>query len=366
MDNIQILGANIDTRPEHEKEKDFSAKETIASFAPVNWVEKGPSQWRKFPIQNQDGSGSCVAQTKKKMNGINVWLKTGRYVTFSASHTYQRRFNKPESGMNGFDVFEIERKGGVTLEEFAPSELMNDSQMDAVKVEGPALEVAKIFLGANHVGFTPKNIDEVASTIQQTGKGVMVWFYFENREWTDVPVVLNPNLDLYAASTARHSVTAVDFCLWNGEKALIIEDSWGKFNQWNGQRVITESFYKARNWYARYSLGFKYEEGQPAPTPTPGHKFTMPMEFIPLTPSGEISNEVLHGKQAVEVVFLQDLLKKEGCMPTNISSTGYYGAITCKAVMAFQKKYGIDASSSPEGKHVGPKTMAQLNKIQGL
>ena len=359
-------GAIIDTRTENEKQKDFSAKETIASFAPINWVEKSPSMWRKFPIQNQDGSGSCVAQTKKKMNGINVWLKTGRYVTFSASHTYQRRTNKPASGMGGFDVFEIERKEGVTLEEFAPSELMNDSQMDLVKVEGPALEVAKIFLGANHVGFTPKSIDEVASTIQHTGKGVMVWFYFNYQEWTDVPIILDTNLDLYAPSTCRHSVTAVDYCLYNGKKALIIEDSWGDFNQWKGQRVITEDFYKVRNWYARYSLGFKYEEGQPAPTPTPGHKFTMPMEFIPLTPSGEISNQLLHKKQMAEVVFLQDLLKKEGCLTISIASTGYYGAITCKAVIAFQKKYGIDSSSSPEGKHVGPKTLAQLNKVQGL
>lgn len=364
--NPQNLGALIDTRPQHEKEKDFSAKETIASFAPVIWVEKQPSQWRKFPIQNQDGSGSCVAQTKKKMNGINVWLKTGRYVTFSASHTYQRRANKPAGGMGGIDVFEIERNGGVTLEEFAPSEMMNDTQMDALKVDGPALDVAKIFLGANHVGFTPKNIEEVASTIQATGKAVMVWFYFTYAEWQDVPVVIDPNLDLYAGSTARHSVTAVDFCLWNGKKALIIEDSWGSFNQWNGQRVITEDFYKARNWYARYSLGFKYEETQPVPVPTPGHKFTMSMKFIPLTAQGEISDPVLHVKQSSEVVFLQDLLKKQGCMPTNVSSTGYYGALTCKAVVAFQKKYAIDASSSPEGKDVGPKTIAKLNQVQGL
>lgn len=376
MPQVQLLGALPDIRPEAAKQKDFSAKETIASFAPVHWVTKQPPQglqynlnqvtWRKFPLQNQDGSGSCVAQTKKKMNGIGMWLKSGRYITFSATHTYQRRANRPAGGMNGVDCFEIERNGGVTLEEFAPSELITDAQMDSIKVEGPALDVGKIFLGGNHVGFTAGSIEEVASTIQQTGKGVMVWFYFTYAEWGDVPVVIDQNLDLYAATTLRHSVTAVDYTLWGGKKCLIIEDSWGEFGQFKGQRIITEDFYKARNWFARYSLGFKFEETPTPPIPTPGYQFLMNLKFIPLDAQGEISDPVLHGKQKADVAKAQDLFKKEGCMPTNISSTGYYGAITCKAVMAFQKKYGIDASSSPEGKDIGPATRKKMNEIQGF
>lgn len=362
----QLLGANLDTRTEYEKQKDFHIKEAVASFAPVNWVEKSPTSWRKFPIQNQNGSGSCVAQTKKKLNGINVWLKIGRYITFSATHTYQRRANKPAPGMNGIDVFEIERSKGVTLEEFAPSEMLTDNTMDTMKIEGPALYVADIFLGGNHVGFTPGDIETIASTIQATGKGVMVWFYFTNQEWTDVPQIIVPNLDLLSSSTLRHSVAAVDFTLWQGKKALIIEDSWGIFGQFKGQRVITEDFFKARNWFARYQLAFKYEETAPTPTPGVGYKFTKPLQFVPLDSQGNITNIPFHEGQKADVKAMQDLLKKQGCMASNIASTGYYGSMTCKAVLAFQKKHGIDNTTSPEGKNVGPKTIAVLNKVQGL
>lgn len=373
--NPSNLGANIDTRGDKETQKDFNIKETVASFAPVNWAVKqppsglqfelNPTTWRKFPLQNQNGSSSCVAQTKKKMNGVNIAIKTGRYATFSATHTYQRRANRPAGGMSGIDVFEIERNGGVTLEEFAPSELLNDTQMDAARVDGPALDIAKIFLGANHVGLDPKDIEQVASTIQATGKGVMVWFYFTYAEWQDVPVVIDANLDLNAASTLRHSVTAVDYFMWNGKKALLIEDSWGEFGQFKGQRIITEDFYKARNWFARYSLGFKYEQAPEPVPPAPGHQFSQSLHFIPLNAQGEISDPVLHAKQKDDVTFLQDILKKDGCLPSNISSTGYYGAITCKAVITFQKKYGIDTSTSPEGKDVGPRTIAKLNELYG-
>jgi hypothetical protein len=62
-------GANIDERPAKEKEKDYIFAETVAKTATVNWVEKEISELRKFPIFNQDGSGSCVAQTCKKELG---------------------------------------------------------------------------------------------------------------------------------------------------------------------------------------------------------------------------------------------------------------------------------------------------------
>ena len=81
MPHTQITsGALIDTRTEAQKLKDLRFEEIVASANPVNWVEKSPSQWRKFPIFNQDGSGSCVAQTEAKELGIMRWLKDGVYV----------------------------------------------------------------------------------------------------------------------------------------------------------------------------------------------------------------------------------------------------------------------------------------------
>src|SRR3990167_25647 len=89
-------GALIDERSEAEKAKDFKFEEIVTSIAPVVWTEKPSLSWRKFPIFNQNGSGSCVAQTMAKILGVMYYLKNQTYVHFSATHIYQRRSNKPQ------------------------------------------------------------------------------------------------------------------------------------------------------------------------------------------------------------------------------------------------------------------------------
>ena len=181
-------GALIDVRPEAEKQKDFKVEELVAAFAPVNWVEKPQSMWRKFPIFHQDGSGSCVAQTEAKELGILRWLKDGIYVHFSATDIYQRRFNKPQGGMAGDDCRKI-AANGVTLEVLAPSQNMSDAQMDSAVIEPYKRQVGEVFKVPNFVSDPVKDIEAIASIIQQTKKGVMVWYYFRHDEWGSKPKV---------------------------------------------------------------------------------------------------------------------------------------------------------------------------------
>ena len=346
-------GALIDTRSEVEKLKDFKFEEIVISVAPVNWVEKPQAQWRRFPIFNQDGSGSCVAQTLAKLLGILYWIKNGIYVHFSATHIYQRRNNKPQSGMAGMNAFDIAREG-VTLEELVPSQNMNDAQMDGADIPQYKKDVGSVFKVPNAITLPIKDIDTIASVIQQTGKGVMVWFYFTNDEWTSHPIVKNQNLDLYAASTGRHSVTAVDFTLINGKKCLIIDDSWGSSYGVAGQREIDEDWFKARNFFAAYPVNFVFFDEStppPEPIPVPQYIFTKVLTF------GMTNNDVR---------ALQDILKYEGLFPTNTASTGYYGAITAKGVLAWQKKHAVasdDELNSLAGRRVGEKTIIKLNSI---
>jgi hypothetical protein len=143
-------GALLDTRSEEEKAKDYQFSEIVTSIAPVVWTEKLPTAWRKFPIFNQDSSGSCVAQTLAKLIGVLYWLKNGVYVHFSATHIYQRRINAPGGGMGGTDAFDIAKKG-VTLEVLTPSQDMNDTQMDGIKIEQYKQDVGKIFKLGNYV-----------------------------------------------------------------------------------------------------------------------------------------------------------------------------------------------------------------------
>ncbi len=373
-DNEQFLsGALIDTRPKEEKEKDYHFGEIVVAANPVNWVEKPQSEWRKFPIFNQDGSGSCVAQTLAKLLGILYWLKNQLYVHFSATHIYQRRANKPASGMAGVDAFSIAQKG-VTLEELVPSQDMNDSQIDGIEIPQYKQDVGSVFKIGNYVSLPIKDIDTIASVIQTTGKAVMVWFYFNRDEWTDVPTIKNPNLDLYAGDTSRHSVTAVEFTLYQGKKALIIEDSWGRNFGLNGQRVITEDFFKVRNWFAAYPINFAFDDQtqpQPQPVPVkPKYTFTKPLVFIPWdSAKNQPANLALHESQKADVVALQNILKYEGYFPANVSSTGYYGSITAKAVYAFQVAHKVASLSELDslgGRRVGEKTIKALNEIYSL
>jgi len=174
-------GALIDERSEAEKAKDFKFEEIVATINPVNWVEKPQSQWRKFPIFNQNGSGSCVAQTAAKLLGVLYWLINKVYVHFSATHIYQRRNNKPNGGMAGVDAFNIMQKG-TTLEELTPSQSMTDSQMDGAEIPQYKQDVGAIFKIGNFVQPPVRDIDTIASIIQTTGKAVMVWFYFQYDE----------------------------------------------------------------------------------------------------------------------------------------------------------------------------------------
>lgn len=346
-------GANIDTRSDQEKENDYLFQEIVTAANPVSWVEKKQSEWRSFPIYDQDGSGSCVAQTLAKLLGVMYWLKNKYYVHFSATHIYQRRNNKPQYGMNGVNAFDIARKG-VTLEELAPSQKMTDAQMDSVQIAEYKERVGEIFKISNYIQSPIKDIDTTASIIQTTGKSVMVWFYFKIDEWTNSPIVKYPDLDLCGYNTLRHSVAAVDYCLVNGKKSLIIEDSWGSSYGLKGQRVIDEEFFAKRNWFAAYPMNFSFDVEQTIPKPH--YKFTKVMGLAYPT------------NEEVDVKALQNILKYEGLFPANTDSTGYYGSITAKAVLAFQRKYKVVDELelvTLAGKRVGDKTLAKLNELYG-
>ncbi len=317
-----------DTRPPLQKAKDYKFSEIVSATAPVAWKEKKQKDWRKFPIQNQGRSGSCVAQTLRKMYGIYIKESTGAYVDLSASHIYQRRMNKPQAGMLGSDAFKIGQKG-TTLEVFAPSENLTDAQMDAVRVIPFMEKVGEVFKLGNYVEVDPPNFETVASIIQATGKGVMCWFYFKADEWKDVPLVKYPNLVRQANDTLRHSITLHDPILYKGKKGIVSDESWGLGTAMNGQRVITEDFFKKRCFFVGHFQNFKFEEGA---TPRPRYDGT--------------------------VKSLQDCLKYEGVFPLNVESTGVFGNITTQAVKDFQAKYGLEQVGT-----VGPLTSAKLKEL---
>ena len=356
----------IEQTPE-EKAKNFTFAETVglANANPVNWVEKkqpkgvqyflNDKTWRRFDVRNQDGSGSCVIQTLAKLAGILAYIKWGIFLVFSAG-LYAYRENSPQSGTGGVDAYKMGKKIGFTLESLLPSNGLNDEQMNAIKYN--ELHQAMNLKFDGYIFLPEKDIDAIASVIQTTKKGVMTWYRFGKGEWTDVPKILTTEIPNH------HSIPAIDYTLYNGEKALVQDESWGDTFGMKGQRIITETFLKERNTHVSYPITFKFEPESIQNLPSV--VFAKQLVFIPLDANQRVEQafEFAHQAQIEDVKRYQDILKAEGCLPTNIASTGLYHNLTAKATMALQTKYNIapiEEIKQLEGKIVGPKTLAYLN-----
>ena len=338
MSNIpRQTGANLDTRSAERKALDYTFNEIVTSAEAVNWFAKPDEQIREFPVLDQSFSGSCVAQTIAKMAMVHLWLREQSFLPFSATGIYTHRSNKPQGGMIGVESFDIWREHGIPLEALVPSQQMGNQAMDAQKIDKRETEIAKYFGISNHIGVDTADIELVASIIQKTNKPVMLWYYFNHDEWSLTTPVVKRDISLYAGSTSRHSVTAVDFTLLSsGEKALVIEDSshFGGYTR----RFVTQDFHEKRNFFARYGMNFMYEEV--------------------LIPRNKLSKTLRMGMRDSEVVILQDFLKSQKLFPTNTDSTGYFGAITKKAVQGFQKAKSLQADGI-----AGRNTRSIINKM---
>jgi hypothetical protein len=88
------------------------------------------------------------------------------------------------------------------------------------------------------------------------------------------------------------------------------------------------------------------------PPPAPQYKFTQIMKY---------------GQTSDDIKKLQDVLKAQGLFPLTVNSTGYFGTITAKAVVAFQIKYGLIPNASYwkslQVVQVGLKTLNKLNSL---
>ncbi len=221
-----FTGCLPDTRTNEEKAKDWH--KDLAMSGVVNWVEKDFDDIKTFPLKNQDGSGSCVAQTLSLMLGIENYLEEGKYIEFSAKDIYTKSSNKDTMGMVGVEALEIVRKYGCTLEALIPSNEQSESQINDIKRSLSDIEIAKIFKIKDYWQL-PFSLEQIA-TIMESGrkngvaKPLMVWFMFPRKEWTAIPELSNSKYDV-----VHHSVTAVDYGMLNGVKGIFIQDSWGSW-----------------------------------------------------------------------------------------------------------------------------------------
>lgn len=315
-----IYNGAIDNQTTQEKAINYKFEEVVTAPAPVIWAEKPRETWRSFNIRNQDGSGTCVCQTYATELGIIAKQKYNTWLDFSSSFPYQQRTLKDVSGCTSTDIYSVFPKVGNIFESFMPSQEMNDEQVMAVKMEAYYKDLALAF-PVKRIEL-PLDFETVASTIQATGKGVMVWFRFSMGEWTNIPQVLPQ------PTTSGHSVTAIDFTLINGKKYLIIQDSWGLQYADKGLRLISEEYFKARCFLASYLLTFKTEQ---------------------------IERPHFDGS----IISAQKCFTFEGFFPSNVAYIENWGNVTRAACIKFQKKYNI----LPSEGNFGPLTAGKLREL---
>lgn len=322
MDTVEYLGA-YDNQTVHQKDKNWQQSEIVTAIAPVVWPEKDPKNFVRYPVRDQDGSGTCVTQTYAKELSIIFQQKYGIWIDFSAAFPYQQRNNPSISGCSTVDIYDIFPKIGNVFESFMPSQFMSDEQVMAVKNEPYFKDLAKVWC-IKRIEMAI-DFDTVASTIQQTGKGAMLWFKFNREEWLDIPVYNGKPF------TSGHSICGVDVAKYLGQEVIVCDESWGLGHSMNGQRLITRAYFNARCFQASYLKVFKFEEASLISRP----KF-----------DGSIES-------------LQDCLKWEGLFDVNQESTGIFGNITRSSLIKFQKRYSI----FPTLGNFGPLTKQKLIEL---
>lgn len=299
-----LTGLLPDPRSEEEKQNDFQHHEVSAGMygaTPLLWLEKEKDQWKKYSSRDQDGSSSCVGQGSAK--GLETIIGT----VISAHPIYRNRANFPSAGMWLADAGKILLNIGTTTEEKSPSQNMSEAEMNKDVTVLTPLKVR------NYLFVNPKDIDAIAQVVQDH-KHCIVTFESNYDEWIDVPKVKG-------VVKWGHCVCVVDYIMYKGEKALVIEDSWGGHTAIEGRRIITETFLKARCTGAMYLI--------------------FDTTLKPNKPKVNFKKALVYGMIGNDVVYLQNMLKYEGYFPATTQSTGFFGNMTAYGLKQWQLEHGI-------------------------
>lgn len=338
-----FIGVLEDDRSESEKAKDWRAEEIASSSAmrPVfREVKKG--KWKKYTVRDQDGSGSCVSQAIAKGFEVLYKIETGKNLVFSATPIYQKRKNAPEAGMFIHDAFTIAIKDGTCPEVNCKSQKMTDIEMDRARIP-ENFDALNDFLDAIAYVSMPADFDYIAAWVEKYGYA-SIHIAADYNSWArDFPKLGSRNRGI------RHAVAAVDAVTYNNVQYLVIEDSWGAFGDFKGQRLLSREVFNDMFTRGAGFTQLKYNVNDIVSF----EPFKVWMEF---------------GQRSDEIKRLQDFLKAKGYFPSNQESTGFYGNITALAVYNYQI---ANAVASPivlnrhKGKYCHAATLAAINKDLG-
>lgn len=316
-------GIAEDPRSDEDKALDYKSEDLAMGDIELDWSPLETKVYPEFPIQNQDGSSSCVAQAVSKILAMHE-VKEGRpYKQLCPKFIYDQRENYPDGGMWLPNALAIACKYGACEESMLPCDMKGESFMnDKSLITADMINNAINYKGLYYFEITQRTMDNIAKVIEQ-GYGVLAGFRFDRDEWTDVPFV-NPK----SKKELGHGVALLRYGKHESLKALGTDDSWGVKYGRGGKRIITEDFLDNRCFYCGY---------------------------ITSLPNFSFVNTIRKGAKGIDVRKLQEVLHKQGY---NIKIDGDFGNLTYLTVKRFQKSKGLVSDGI-----VGPKTNAELNKL---
>lgn len=303
------LGALPDNRPISARRKDFTEKDlpqVAGAPAPFNNQRIRELQATVF---NQWHTSSCVPHgflTQLEYEGIisKASLK-------SQLRAYRKRANYPQPGSIGIDMYDKIRAGVSPLSEALVMSEHTEAQANALPLM-PGVKPEKDFSY-----YTITDYSKI-STLIASGKAVAVFIYANKKEWSREYVELQEsNLDISKAGI-RHCVVLIprgDFTK-DGIEYYSVHDS-SKFGN-RHLRYMPHSFLLKRCYFAAEVFP---KGAEPMPEP-PGER-PLPLISCELEMNGDA------------VLDLQAYLIKKGFLEPQYL-TGYYGALTAKAVLWFQ------------------------------
>ncbi len=317
-------GIALDTRSNKEIKKDWNAKDLVSGyikepiFKTINNINEIPLYFRR----DQDGSGSCVAQSLAKLIEVILLKKKGIHYKFSATPIYQKRSNKPEGGMIGQDAMDIVVKFFTCLEEMVKSENMNDSMMDSLPVDvNQLLSFTATFFKENNISFSyfvdnSPTFNEMAQYVENEG-GAIAFISSDYQNWCkDRPT----NID--NKRTIGHSTCYHELINMNGEDLIVLDESWGKYSTSEmgdrGQRLMDKDTFEGTAFFVGVLVLHEYKENK--------------VDY-----SKYVSLPIMQYKDnKPQVQDLQQMLLEYGSFPSNIGKDNNFGNQTRKALLKWQ------------------------------
>lgn len=217
------------------------------------------------------------------------------------------------------DLLSILCTYGSPKDEWFPCDNLSDDEISkAPQPSNSVVEEALIYRGKNYLQIPSFNIDEIAKAIDIAGSCIMI-IRCNEREWLEYPLI-DPTVTSNDWNV-NHAVTCVQYGLIDGNKYILIEDSWGWSKSPVGQRWVSEDFIKTRMFGGGYVIDLVDKK--------PTEKFYF---------SKDLS---VNNSYQEDVKNLQKVLILEGCMTISEAQTGwgYFGKRTLNAVIKLQNKY---------------------------